>query len=399
MNNYKFLKTDNKALLLKTFKSQFGALVPFNFQQNVEEYMKDVFFNTGIIYNRNPDDPEVINELNKEVITRGLKDLKEYLELLQKKKKCSNFHDKIVEVYKKCRDKEHFFELLKEYFGVDELTGFVDDVNNGLIPSDEFSGIVKEYVDGLVVAEPVIEVARCSPLDDIFMHLDTRNRNLEQFPKSTHFRFDFIALNDQLKARGLVADQSKLDGISKIRITNVSFNGHWKTMFNKFFYLDVSELKGFTYPTAVNGHNVFGVIIKLSDINDYYDIESCKRNYATPISLSSLTIKVLDYNLAPIELGNDAIIITGLLLDGGGGTQIVLECDSEVVIGDRVYLIEDPAKMSSQKCKFSNRGYIITNVIDPKNLVIAEDVVVANYTGRLLIDKYQWASLWRFSFC
>ena len=399
MNDYKFLQSSNKARLLTTFQNQFGALIPPDFERNVEEYMKDVFYNGNIIYNRNPDDQEVIDELNKEVIARGIQYIKEYEQLQQKIGKCTTFRDRIIEIYQQCRNKEHFYELLKEYFGVDELTNFIEEVDSGLISQDQYYTIVKEYLGGLVISEPIIETPRCSPLDDIYIHLDTRNRNLQQFPKSTHFRFDFIALDDQLKARGLIADQSKIDGVSKICITNVSFNSHWKARFNKFFYIDVSEIKGFTYPTSINGHNVFGVVIKLSDINDYYNVESCKRVYATPISLTSLTIKVLDFNLAPVITGPDAILIIDLLPDGGGGTQIVLECDSEVEVGDRIYLIDDPTEATSMECQFSNTGYIVTQVIDPKNLVIAEDVVVANYTGRLLVDKYQWASLWQISFC
>jgi len=395
MNEFLFLQNANKNVLLKIFYEQFDNDndIPNGFQHSVEEIMKNVFYCGDIIFNRNPNDASIIDKLNKKVIKVGMERIREYKMLNEKIKECQAIRAHVVEVYDKCNDKEHFHSLLKEYFGVNELKEFIE--NGELVEHDEYYVIVKEYLETLVVvAEPL---AVCVPLDDIFIHLDTRNRNLQQFPRSTHFRFDFVALDDALKLRGLVSDQSKLTGISRIAIENISLNSHWKADLNKFFYISVSELKGFTYPTAINGHNVFGTIIKQSNINDYYDLQSCRRNYATPISLSSLTIQTYDYNLVPLNFGPDGIVITGLI-PNGSGTQIVLECDSEVSVGDRIYLIEDPAKNSSGACIYSNLGYIITAVVDSKNLVIDEDVVTADYTGRLLVDKYQWASLWRISF-
>lgn len=363
-----FFSSKNQKLIIATItkvKPGYNGLYT-----KIPELMQNAFFNTDIIFNKVWTYQEKIIKLNDYVLKELLEIIKKYEAQQTRVNNCLHTKKIIKDIFNNSLNKEHFFKSIIEQFSFEELKFFTLEVEDGIIPKDDIYITIKDYTTSLEPKKNELSRFDNKPFI-IFINIDSKFRDISLWQSSGYFRFN-IGLHTQ---KSQIAGLSQLRFITSIKLQAVSFNNTWT---ERYYNISINEFTGNNFQSDPNIGPVFGTIIRKYSDQNFYDLESCFRDFDCPIDLSTFTIKLQNYNF------QDVIRIIDISAD-----IIELACEtSDINVGDSIYIVN-----KNNTCLGGQ--YTVIEIIDEKHIRINEEVIFELDTF-VMIDKFQWNSLWRF---
>lgn len=362
-----FFSKQNEKMIYATIKK----IKPDYFKDiinKIPEIMKNSYFNTDIIFDKNTTDFQKILKLNENVLTELLKIIKVIEDHQIRIINCQKIQNDLIKIYTSSNTKDTFYNLLTEHYTFKELKYFISEIEENIIPKDDLYKTIKDYIISLEPPELILQRTDNKPLT-IYINIDSRYRDITLWQTAGCFRFN-IGLNTY---KSQIGGLPQLRHIESITLNTVSFDNSWTV---PYYNIIINEFTGNNYHSEPNGSPIFGTIIRKLLNNNFYDIDSCYKLFPNLIDLSTFTIKLLNYNF------QDTIRIS-LITDD----IIELACDtSDIDVGNIVLIITND-NISKQ--------YTVEEVIDSKTIRINE-VVEFQIDSYLMIDKFQWVSVWKF---
>lgn len=368
----------------------------------------------------------LLPQLNEMVLTESLKELGLRYKLTQEAKKnlkkAQETYTLLVNTYNDCKDKEDFQSLVQSRIPLDQLITYRKAIQAGMLKSDVFSKWTDSYLKGLKKKEEEpdrsgfvgdrpfdppfdssnnlkLTYPRSNSIKEYIIHVDSRNRDVNDYPLPNRYRFKFGTQNDPDQARGVInnIDNFQLRNIVQIKLLRTTF-----TNFSLFLapnaefpylFIDLDEIEGNTYTSVPEGRRVFGRLQNTeprSTVNRFVDLDptGCNKEYnirQPKDNLPSLTINLLNLAGEPADFGEDGIpILTG---SATSPTVITTSIPHTLTTGERVY-ISDFIGSSDDQAVNTGTGHIV-NVLTPTTFEIPVNLTVAGSGGYVLIGFKQ----------
>lgn len=425
-----FFSKSNMKSLYKDIKASSNLPLNTNFVDTLLVIMKKTWtlpdtrkrVQTGI---HDPD--QVMAELNSVVKEKGLLYVSTQFEKKQKITQVHETREELRRLYNQAKNKEDFQSLVQSRFPLDRLNALLGAARAGIIDDDELSRFINEYIQeqqrkdqprsGFVADRPLSNVIVDEennikldfPVSDAtktyFIHTDSRNRNVHDWPLPNRYRFDFVALDDPNYSRSLVSDLIKLTNIFEVRLLTATFSNFSLLIDpateDPYLFIDVDEIEGNNYPTFVDGHRVFGRLQNVESrtiLNRFVRLDTigCFRNYnvKAPLdSLASLTINLLDLTGQPFDFGPDGLPVVSAT--AASPTEITTSSPHDLLTGDRVYIVQgfDNGVLLETEEVLDPRGHIVT-VTSPTEFEIPVTLTQVGSGGFIIVAKRQHSLTW-----
>lgn len=233
---------------------------------------------------------------------------------------------------------------------------------------------------------------------ELFIHIDSRYRDVKQWKNPSRYRFSINGVNEQLRGIINAITIRQVRNLIEVRLVDAmvgNINNPVNPAFTEtpYLYLNIDEIDGDTYTTFLNGYRVFGKmsnIIATNQIRSFTPlaVDRCVKIYETyeaKDSLPNMTINILDPSGELYDFGPDALDIVSI--SAANPTEITTSVDHLLATDNTVYLV-DVSGTDADSTLNRIEGFDVT-VTGATTFTVPVEVTVASSGGYVLIGKRQ----------
>lgn len=234
--------------------------------------------------------------------------------------------------------------------------------------------------------------------NEIFIHIDSRYRDVKIWKNPSRYRFSINGVSDQL--RGIINSTyiQEVRNIIEFKLVDAMIGNINNPEIPEitdipYLYMNIDEIEGDFHTSFLNGFRVFGKmsnIIATNQIRSFtpLTVDKCVKIYDTyraKDSLPTITINILDPSGELFDFGPDALDI--ISITPANPTEITTSVPHDLITDNTIYLVDVTGTDVDVELN-RIQGYVIT-VTGVTTFTIPVNVGIAGVTGIVIVGKRQ----------